>query len=291
MAHELKHLIAERLKKIVHAHVPKIEKGLHQAKKLAVTISKGGVGKTTTAVSLACALAKYQHQKVLLVDLDPQGHVGAYLNDQPQTPVAFVSQLLTDSKQHSRELIEAVFKTHLPNLYLTLPDKNLLDAEHILSSKMGKEFILKSLLEITVTHFDWIIFDCPPHIGNLTLNALMASDYVLIPTDLTVLSLEGVGDILSTIDTLAMRLQHRLQVLGILPTRVDSRTKRLNQTMYSTLKELYGPYVLDYEIPMSSVVSRAQLKSCDVFSYDSESLVAQAYQQVALALMQKTEKN
>lgn len=277
MATDLRTLLTDRLKKLVPLPTPGLSRGDRRAQVLAVAASKGGVGKTTTAVNLAVGLAKFHGFRVLLADLDPQGHVASSFREAPPTHLPSVSQVLLETRPRKRELVEAAYGSSVPGLDLTPSDKSLNDTESVLSTKIGKEFILRSALEITRSHYDFIVFDCPPNLGNLTLNALLASDHLVIPSDLTVLSLEGVGDILATVDTIADRLNHRINVLGILSTRVDRRNKSMNQVMGQSLTDLYGGMVFDTEIPMNTAVNRAQLAGATLYEYDPQAKAALAY--------------
>ena len=125
-------------------------------------------------------------------------------------------------------------------------------------------------MKVTRTHYDVIVIDCPPNLGNLTLNALMASDSVLIPCDMSVLSLEGVSDILETVDTLDESLGHNLRVLGILRTRFDRRNQKVNQTVESSLKERHGALVLNTRIPVNTRLSQAQNAGQPIFQFDPD---------------------
>lgn len=280
---DLRSMLTDRLKRLVPVTGNTLPRGGFSAQVIAVAASKGGVGKTTTAVSLAAGLAKFHGAKVLLVDLDSQGHVGASLRSVPPTDLSSISQILLKP----REIMEAAYASTVKDLWLTPSDKTLNDTESLLSTKIGKELILRTALETTRTHYDFIILDCPPNLGTLTLNALLAADHLLIPSDLTVLSLEGVGDILQTVDTIAARLNHRVNVLGVLPTRVDRRNKSLNDVMGQSLQDLYGNFVLRTEIPVNTAINKAQLEGKTVYDYDGGSKAAEAYKQLVDELIER----
>ncbi|MCC6809002.1 MAG: ParA family protein [Deltaproteobacteria bacterium] len=279
MASDLRSMLTERLKRFVPgAGGSTLERGHRRARVLAIAASKGGVGKTTTAVSLAAGLAKLAGKRVLLVDLDSQAHIATAFRSVVPTDLPTISQLLLGDRTRARELMEAAYATSVDDLHLTPSDKTLNDTESLLATKIGKEFILRSAIEITRTHYDYIVFDCPPNLGNLTLNALLAADHLIVPSDLTVLSLEGVGDILQTVETIAARLGHRLNVLGVLPTRVDRRNKSLNTTMEQSLHDMFGSLVFDTEIPVGTAAPRAQLEGKTIYDFDKASKVAVAYE-------------
>jgi chromosome partitioning protein len=286
MANDLRAMLTQRLKKLVPLSTPSIERGDKNAAVIAVAASKGGVGKTTTAVSLAAGLARYHKRRVLLVDLDSQAHIATAFRSVPPTDRPSVSQVLLADKG-KRELMESAYVSSVPGLELTPSDKTLNDTESLLATKIGKELILRAAIDITRTHYDVIVFDCPPNLGNLTLNALLAADHLVIPSDLTVLSLEGVGDILQAADTIGSRLNHRINVLGILPTRVDRRNKSLNETMENSLHDLYGSFVFKTEIPVSTAAPRAQLEGKTIFDFDASSKVAVAYEKLAQEVVDK----
>jgi chromosome partitioning protein len=151
----------------------------------------------------------------------------------------------------------------------------------ILSTKIGKELILSGALEITRSHYDVIVLDCPPNLGTLTLNALCAADQLLIPSDMSVLALQGIGDILTAADTVQRRLGRSLRVLGILATRFDGRTKRANETIINEVTELYGDCLLETRIPQSSALNRAHIAGKPIFDFDANSPGAAAYDKLA----------
>lgn len=285
MANDLRTLLSERLKKLVPLPANGFDRGPRNAEVIAIAAQKGGVGKTTTAVALAAGLSVYHDKRVLLLDLDSQGHVATSFRNTVPANLPRLSEILLAPKR--RELLEAVFTSSVDKLDLVASDKSLNETESLLATKIGKEFILRGALDITRTHYDFIIIDCPPNLGNLTLNALSAADHLIIPSDLTVLSLEGVGDLLAAVQTLNDRLHHKLNVLGILPTRVDRRNKSLNTTMEQSLNDLFGGFVFDCEIPMNTAVSRAQLEGQTLYEYDAAAKASVAYREFILEVMNK----
>ena len=279
MSSDLRSLLSARLKKLVplSGGAPAHERGSHRAEVIAVAASKGGVGKTTTAVSLAAGLAKFHNRRVLLADLDSQGHCATSFRGGPPAHLPHMSDILLEGPSRKRELLEGAYPSPIAGLDLVGSDKTLNQTESLLSTKIGKEFILRTAIEVTRTHYDFIIFDCPPNLGNLTLNALCSADHLVIPSDLTVLSLEGVGDLLGAVETIRDRLNHRLNVLGILPTRVDRRNKSINTVMEQSLNDLYGDFVFNSEIPVNTAVNRAQLEGKTLYEYDATAKASQAY--------------
>ncbi len=243
-------------------------RGNRSAKIVSVCTQKGGVGKTTTAVSLAAALARFHGRKTLLMDMDAQGHVGSSLLGEVRPGGGHLSELLLDGE---KEVMEIVAPTKAENLFVTPSDKHLKETENLLGSKIGKEFILKGALSATRTHYDFIIIDCPPNQGNLTLNALVASRWVVIPTDMSILSFEGVNDLWTTIETVNGRLNPDLDVLGVLLTRVDRRNTRTNEIIMHDLGEAFGEKLFKTQIATNTALSKAQMAGRTIFEYEKSS--------------------
>jgi chromosome partitioning protein len=253
-------------------------RGDREARVLAVAAQKGGVGKTTTAVNLACALVEAGH-RVLLVDADPQAHVAASLREVVRPgPVTLAQILLADEP---RDLMEAVVPSGIEGLSTLPADKALHEAEGRLATRVGRETLLATAMETARTFFDTIVIDCPPNLGNLTLNALLAADEVLVPCDLSVLALEGVADLLGTVDTVQRRLRHPIQVAGIVRTRVDGRNQTMNAAVNQLLADNYGALLLDTQIPTNSALARAQSAGLSVFQFDARSKGAEAHRALA----------
>ncbi len=186
-------------------------------RKIAVLNQKGGVGKTTTVVNTAAALAG-MGLRVVVVDLDPQSHLTIHLGLEPQTIGAGSYEVLIKEARFEEEILLV-----RPNLWLLPADINLVGAESELVSVVGRETILREAIESVEDKFDYLVIDCPPSLGLLTLNALAAADEVLIPLQPHFLALQGFGKLLQTIDLVNKRINPELKVKGILLCMFDTR--------------------------------------------------------------------
>ncbi len=286
-------LLTDKIKELISVEntnpLLKYGNGGKKAIVIAVCSQKGGVGKTTSSVNLGAALAKFYKKKVLICDLDPQGHIeksiGALIPEGVEyTPLSTV--LLTKKSN----LLESVVQTELENLSITPGDKNLYETEGLLSTKIGKEFILQESLKIARSHFDFILFDCPPNLGNLTLNALVASDYCLVPCEMSVLAFEGVNDLIETLETVNERLNKKLRLLGVLMTRVDTRNIAMNRVIEENLNSYFKRSLFKTQIHTNTALNKAQLEGRPVFDYEPSSSGAQNYYSLADEFLKKIKK-
>lgn len=259
---------------------PTLPRGQHNATVIAVAAQKGGVGKTTTSVNLASALARHHGLKVLLVDVDPQGHVYTAIKRQVHAGGGALSTVLTDERG-GREVMEITTETMVDGLHLTPCDPRLAGAEDLLGTRIGKEFILRDALQTTRTHYDIIMIDCPPNLGNLTVNALVASDLVLVPCDPSPLAVNGVDALIGTVSTIANRLNPNIDILGLLMTRVDRRNVKLNQAVREQLEAAYGEVLLPVDIGINNSLSQAQMSGLDIFDFAPNSRGAEHYASLA----------
>ncbi len=247
---------------------------------IAIAAQKGGVGKTTTSVSLAAGLARFHNKRVLLVDLDPQGHVATALKNQIHPGGKPLSEILEDDK-NGTEVLDAVTTTFIPGLDVTPYDDRLTATEDLLGTRIGKEMILKDKLRITRSHYDVIILDCPPHLGNLTVNGLCAADQVIIPCDPSPLALKGVEALVQSVGTIAARLNPDVDLMGVLLTRVDGRNTQLNASIVGEIEQAYGEALLPVRIGINSSLAKAQADGKDIFAFDERCRGAVQYRELA----------
>lgn len=261
----------------------------HHATLISICSQKGGVGKTTTAVNLGTALAHFHQKKVLVIDLDPQGHVEKSLGALIPDGVEY-SPLSTILSAKKGQIMDGVVATELQNFYLTPGDKTLNETESLLATKIGKEYILKDAVKEATRHFDVILFDCPPNLGNLTLNALVSSDYCLVPCEMSVLAFEGVNDLVETLETVNERLNPKLRILGVLFTRVDGRNVKMNEVIENNIRSFFHGKVLTSRIAINTDLNKAQLEGYPVFDRHKNSSGSLNYQALATEVIKKLKK-
>jgi chromosome partitioning protein len=246
---------------------------------LAIANQKGGVGKTTTAINLAASLAA-NDLRVLVIDSDPQGNAttGLGVAKDPDRPNLY--QVLLEDLP-ARDAIQA---TDLEGLHLISADKNLVGADLELVGIPNREFRLRERIADIREEYRFVLIDCPPALDLLTLNALIAADSVLVPIQCEFFALEGVSELIDTIDRIRDSFQHPLQVEGILLTMYDDRTN-LTRQVAADLREFFGDQVFRTVIPRSIRLAEAPSFGKPILGYDPRSRGAESYIKLAKEIL------
>lgn len=238
---------------------------------ISVANQKGGVGKTTTTINLSTMLAK-KGKKVLLIDADPQGNATSGVGAEKEVEYSTYDILVSDV-----EMVQALEKTIIKNLLVCPSNINLAGAEVELVSMMSREQRLKEKLEEVKDKFDYILIDCPPSLGLITLNAFTASDSVLIPVQCEYYALEGLGQLINTINLVKKHLNKHLEIEGALLTMYDARTNLSNQVV-KEVKKYFGDKVYKTVIPRNVRLSEAPSYGMPITEYDPRSKGAKTYE-------------
>ena len=250
---------------------------------IALVNQKGGVGKTTTSINLAASLGMLG-KRVLLIDLDPQGNSTTGLGIEKGDIKKSVYDLLLDKA----ELKEVIVKTKFRNLYIIPATISLAGAEVELVSMMSREQRLKEKLDVIKDLFDYIFIDCPPSLGLVTLNAFTASNSVLIPVQCEYFALEGLGQLLNTINLVKKHLNKEIEVEGALLTMYDIRTNLSNQVV-KEVKKYFDNKVYKTVIPRNVRLSEAPSYGMPITVYDPKSKGAKSYIKFAKEFLKENE--
>ncbi len=249
------------------------------ARVICIANQKGGVGKTTTSVNLAAGLAE-MGRRVLIIDMDPQGNASSglgvkrYENQEGNAYHALIGE---------RAIKETVQKTGTDNLYIVAANPDLVGAEIELVEMPNREYRLKSEIETITSEYDYILIDCPPSLGLLTINALSAADTFLVPLQCEYYALEGLSQLLNTAGLIKKNLNPSLKIEGIVLTMFDKRNN-LSHQVVSEIQSHFGDKVFEAIVPRNVRLSEAPSHGQSIFGYDPKSVGAKKYLELATEL-------
>lgn len=250
---------------------------------ISISNQKGGSAKTTVTVNLAAALAE-KKKRILVIDLDPQASTSSWLkcqNDGKGLYNVFVE---------NTGISDIIIKSKIPGLDVIPASPWLIGADKTLSSEVGAEVILKSHLKKLEKHWDYCLIDTPPALGLLSLNALSAAHSVLIPVETRIMALQGLMQLTKTIQAVREKLNPELEILGILPCRVDKRT-RLSQDVLQELKKRLGEKLLSVHIRESIKIAECPSFCEPITTYDTKGAGAEDFRALAKIIMKRGSKN
>jgi len=251
---------------------------------IAIANQKGGVGKTTTAINLATSLAALD-KKVLIVDADPQANASSGLS----INVKDLKKTIYECIINGVDPKETVLKTEIPNLSILPSHIDLVGAEIEMLNFENREKILKGVLEKIKNPYDYVLIDCSPSLGLITVNSLTAANSVIIPVQCEYFALEGISKLLNTIKIIKSKLNRELEIEGFLLTMYDSRLRLANQ-VYEEVKKHFGSLVFATVIQRNIKISEAPSYGQPVLLYDPESKGSYHHMQLAKELIEKNKK-
>ncbi len=251
---------------------------------ISIANQKGGVGKTTTSINISTILAK-KGKKVLLIDADPQGNATSGIGIEKKTDKSIYDVIIEETK-----IEEVVLETQIKNLKICPSNINLAGAEVELVSMMSREYRLKERIEEEKENYDYIIIDCPPSLGLITLNAFTASDSVLIPVQCEYYALEGLEQLMNTVNLVKKHLNKELELEGAVLTMYDARTNLSNQVV-KEVKNYFEDKVYKTVIPRNVRLSEAPSFGMPISIYDPKSKGAKCYEKLVKEILKKNEED
>ena len=254
------------------------------AKVVSIANQKGGVGKTTTSINLSTILAK-KGKKVLLIDADPQGNATSGLGINKEIDKSIYDVIIEEVN-----IKDTLKSTSVRNLKICPSNINLAGAEVELVSLMSREHRLKERIDEIKNEFDYVIIDCPPSLGLITLNAFTASDSVLIPVQCEYYALEGLGQLINTVNLVRRHLNKEIEIEGAVLTMYDARTNLSNQVV-KEVKRYFEDRVYKTVIPRNVKLSEAPSYGMPITVYDPKSKGAKCYEKLAKEFIKKNEED
>jgi chromosome partitioning protein len=253
---------------------------------ISIAIQKGGSGKTTTALNLGAALSQ-QGKKVLLIDADPQANLSQSLGIEDEPRYNLYSELKKEILQEGGRLSDAIVPT-ASGIDVIPASIDLAIVELEMAGIMGREYLISELLKPLADQYDYIFIDCPHSISLLTVNALVASDYVMLPLPGEFLPLKGVYGFMRQFDLIRKKLNPNLELMGMVMTKYDDR-KQMNVGVRRQLEEKFGAKVFQTVIRTNIQLAKAQEAGKDIFRFDRSSNGAKDYRQLAAELIRRSD--